>query len=190
MPTVAATYNEEMNHVDRGDQLRSYTPYDHRLRRGAWQALAWTFLLDVILVNTYLLQLHAPQLNWQRYKNQNEWRECIYNALFNTYHRESRARRLFRSGDEFDEDDQQQQQNHYNRDINHVNRHRCSECLACKGFKQGQIRARRAKKRSPAEIIANTKRRHHAPQTRYGCVICDVAICNRQACWDFYHNRH
>jgi hypothetical protein len=70
IPTVAATYNDERNHVDRGDQLRSYTPYDHRLRRGPWQALAWTFLLDVIPVNTYLLQLHAPQLNWQRYKNQ------------------------------------------------------------------------------------------------------------------------
>jgi hypothetical protein len=39
IPTAAAAYNDEMNHIDRGDQLRSYTSYDHPLRRGAWQAL-------------------------------------------------------------------------------------------------------------------------------------------------------
>lgn len=33
IPTVAAAYNEEMNHVDRGDQLRSYYKYEHALRR-------------------------------------------------------------------------------------------------------------------------------------------------------------
>jgi hypothetical protein len=63
IPTAAAAYNDEMNHVDRGDQLRSYTSYDHPLRRGAWQALIWTFLLDVALTNSYILQLHSPQLN-------------------------------------------------------------------------------------------------------------------------------
>ena len=55
IPTMAAEYNDEMNHVDRGDQLRSYLAYDHPLRRGAWQALCWTFLLDVALVNSYIL---------------------------------------------------------------------------------------------------------------------------------------
>jgi len=33
IPTVAAAYNDEMNHVDQGDQLRSYYAYDHPLRR-------------------------------------------------------------------------------------------------------------------------------------------------------------
>jgi hypothetical protein len=37
--TVAAKYNNEINHVNRGDQLRSYTTYEHRFRRGLWQAL-------------------------------------------------------------------------------------------------------------------------------------------------------
>ena len=66
IPTVAAEYNDQMNHVDRGDQLRSYYAYDHPLRRGAWQALAWTFLLDVALVNSYVAQLRGPQPNWKR----------------------------------------------------------------------------------------------------------------------------
>ncbi|ENH75294.1 hypothetical protein FOC1_g10001484 [Fusarium oxysporum f. sp. cubense race 1] len=33
IPTVSASYNDEMNHVDRGDQIRSYTSYEHRFRR-------------------------------------------------------------------------------------------------------------------------------------------------------------
>jgi hypothetical protein len=44
IPTVAAAYNDEMNHVDRGDQLRSYTTYDHRFRRDPW-ALAGSCLV-------------------------------------------------------------------------------------------------------------------------------------------------
>lgn len=54
IPRVAAEHNDEMNHVDRGDQLRSYYTYDHPLRRGAWQTLAWTFLVEVALVNSYV----------------------------------------------------------------------------------------------------------------------------------------
>jgi hypothetical protein len=37
--TVTSKYNNEINHVNRGDQLRSYTTYEHRFRRGPWQAL-------------------------------------------------------------------------------------------------------------------------------------------------------
>jgi hypothetical protein len=59
MLTIAASYNDEMNHVDRGDQRRSYLDYDHPMHRGAWQAIAWTFLLDVVLVSSFLLQLHG-----------------------------------------------------------------------------------------------------------------------------------
>jgi hypothetical protein len=101
IPTVAAAYNDEMNHVDRGDQLRSYYKYDHALRRGAWQALAWTFLLDVALINSYVVQLHG-QPNWKRYTNHRAWRECIYNELFNAYGHDSQARQLYRAGDERD----------------------------------------------------------------------------------------
>ncbi|EXM18013.1 hypothetical protein FOTG_13865 [Fusarium oxysporum f. sp. vasinfectum 25433] len=86
-PTVATTYNDEMNHVDRGDQMRAYQGYDHPIRRGAWQALTWTFLLDVVLVNSYLLQRHG-QPNWSRYTSQKEWRRRIYNELFKGFHRE------------------------------------------------------------------------------------------------------
>jgi hypothetical protein len=59
IPTVAAEYNNEMNHVDLGDQLRSYTTYEHRFRRGPGQALLWGFLLDIALANSFILQLRT-----------------------------------------------------------------------------------------------------------------------------------
>jgi hypothetical protein len=186
IPTVAAAYNHEMNHVDRGDQLRSYTGYDHPLRRGPWQALTWTFLLEVILVNTYLLQLHSPQLNWPRFKNQTQWREHIYNSLFNTYGQESRARKRYRSRDESDLNNPQKRREHLNRTINHVNRHVKSDCLACQGIQLGQPRSRGQKITALQEVDGN-KRRHRGRQTVYGCKRCNVAICNSPDCWYLYH---
>ncbi|KAJ3453257.1 hypothetical protein MRS44_017504 [Fusarium solani] len=141
IPTVAAAYNDEMNHVDRGDQLRSYYKYDHRLRRGAWQALAWTFLLDVALVNSYVAQLHG-QPNWKRFTNHREWRECIYNELFNAYGYDSQARRRYQAGDERDLQTPELQREHVNREINHIDRHVKSDCLACQRRRQGQVRAK------------------------------------------------
>ena len=44
-----------MNGVDLGDQMRADLGYDHRIYRGRWQALAWTFILDMVLVNRYFL---------------------------------------------------------------------------------------------------------------------------------------
>ncbi|ENH66786.1 hypothetical protein FOC1_g10007442 [Fusarium oxysporum f. sp. cubense race 1] len=56
IPSVAAQYNDKINHMDRGDQIRSYSLYQHRFRRGPWQALLWSFLLDVALANSFILQ--------------------------------------------------------------------------------------------------------------------------------------
>ena len=189
IPAVAAAYNDEMNHVDRGDQLRSYYTYDHPLRRGPWQALCWTFLLEVALVNSYLAQLKGPQPNWKRYTNHKEWRECIYNELFNAYGQESQAKKLYWAGDERDLKYPRLQRKHANRQVNHINRKVKSDCLACKSLRQGQSRAKRLK-RDPLGEVSGKKRRHHGRggQTVYGCKLCDVAICNNQNCWDFYHH--
>jgi hypothetical protein len=102
IPTVAASYNDEMNHVDRGDQLRSYTSYKHRFRRGPWQALLWSFLLDIALTNSFILQLKTTSPRWPPYKTLQKWKECIYNALFITYAHESSARKRYRMGKEED----------------------------------------------------------------------------------------
>lgn len=68
-PSIAIHYNHQMNAIDRGDQLRSYHGYGHPIRRGGWQALAWTFLLDTVLINTYLLQKKGD-CKWKPFPNQ------------------------------------------------------------------------------------------------------------------------
>jgi hypothetical protein len=75
------------------------------------------------------------------------------------------------------------------RQVNHINRKVKSDCLACKGLRQGQSRAKHLK-RDPLGEVSGNKRRHHGRggQTVYGCRLCDVAICNNQNCWDFYHH--
>lgn len=173
IPSIAATSNDEMNHVDRGDQLRASRGYSHPIRRGPWQALAWTFLLDTAFINNYLLQLHG-QPQWKKIRSQNEWRSRLVDDLILTYHQDSQSRKRFTVGDEKTAFDQH----------NHVNRGKCSPCLACQGIRCGEIRSR--SKRKP---LAGTSGNRRPPQTRYGCQECDVAICNNPNCWDFYHHR-
>jgi hypothetical protein len=171
IPTIAASYNDEMNHVDRGDQRRSYLGYDHPIRRGAWQAIAWTFLLDVVLINSFLLQLHGQPV-WSHYMSQKKWRECLYNAVFKVFHLQSQSRQAFRAGDEFTPVSQHK----------HIRRGKKSDCLACKGLQLGQPRSK-STRRSLAPVSYNKRRR----QSIWGCEQCDVAICNSRDCWYFYH---
>ncbi|KAJ0131602.1 hypothetical protein HZ326_25311 [Fusarium oxysporum f. sp. albedinis] len=78
--------------------------------------------------------------NWKPYTTLKDWKECIYNAIFNRYAGESQARKRNRTGMEEDIEDDEARQKHLQRDINHVFRDINSACLACKGFRQGQPR--------------------------------------------------
>ncbi|KAH9203377.1 hypothetical protein DL95DRAFT_349969 [Leptodontidium sp. 2 PMI_412] len=57
-PFFAWLYNQFMNALDVGDQLKSYNSGDRAIRRGGWQAL-WQWLFNTILCNCYLLSIHA-----------------------------------------------------------------------------------------------------------------------------------
>ena len=81
-----------MNHVDRADHLRaSYkTLGDHKLRKG-WKALFF-WLLNMSLVNVYLLSLHSDPHNTERFINQKSFRESVFQALFAKSERPKRKR--------------------------------------------------------------------------------------------------
>ncbi|KZL82358.1 hypothetical protein CI238_13322, partial [Colletotrichum incanum] len=55
IPIAIDEYNHKMGGVDISDQMRSYYQYCRPIRRGGWQAIAWNFLLEVVLVNSFML---------------------------------------------------------------------------------------------------------------------------------------
>ena len=67
-------------------------------RRGPWQALLWSFLLDIALVNSFILQLKMTSPKWPSFKTLQKWKKCICNALFITYVHESSAKKRYRTG--------------------------------------------------------------------------------------------
>jgi hypothetical protein len=86
----------------------------------------------------YRFQLKTTSPRWPPYKTLQKWKECIYNALFITYAHESSARKRCCTGKEEDIGDIEIHEKHIQRDINYVWRGVKLDCLACKGFKQGQ----------------------------------------------------
>lgn len=170
-PAAAIDYNDNMGAVDIGDQLRSYSGYDHRFRRGGWQSISWSFLLEVALVNSYLLQLRG-QPSWQRYTNQVEWRQRLVDDICKTYGKQGSNRQRFRAGDEFTPISQH----------NHVNRKKRARCAACQGLQVGLTRSRR-----PLGELGGNSLNRNVPRTLMGCDKCDVAICIGSNCWDLYH---
>ncbi|OHW97942.1 ubiquitin fusion degradation protein [Colletotrichum incanum] len=73
-----------MNGIDTGDQIRSYSQYGRLIRRGGWQAIAFNFLLEVVVVNSFLLQLWGES-NWLTVKSQWQWRRLLATELIQHY---------------------------------------------------------------------------------------------------------
>ena len=85
IPGFIDRYNHNMNDVDQGDQLQASYPGLRRCRRGGWQSL-FIFLLNTVLVNSYLLSLHSDHHgNDALYLNQLKFREAIIQAIFAKY---------------------------------------------------------------------------------------------------------
>lgn len=177
MPSVAVAYNHQMNAVDRGDQLRSYHGYDHSFRRGPWQALAWSFLIDIALINTYIIQKQEGRCNWKPFIAQDKWREYLATELCAKYRADGATRKRFKAGDEFTPFKQHK----------HVKSAKYAPCRACKGDRVGNTLTR-SSRRPFGEARTNVQPPRKRPrQTNYRCVTCDVAICTEPDCWYLYH---
>ncbi|KZL67850.1 AC transposable element-derived protein 4 [Colletotrichum tofieldiae] len=81
VPKAIDEYNHKMNGVDISDQMRTYYQYSHPIRRGGWQALAWNFLLEVIIVNSFFLQFWGKP-EWQKVKTSTNGGNCLHPSLF------------------------------------------------------------------------------------------------------------
>ncbi|KJZ70308.1 hypothetical protein HIM_10315 [Hirsutella minnesotensis 3608] len=99
VPTVTAEHNDHMSAVDVGDQLRSYLGFDHSIRRGGWKAVAFGFLLDTALINTYLLQLRGSP-NWAVFQSQVSWRQQLIDELFEKHATDGSSRKRYKTGND------------------------------------------------------------------------------------------
>lgn len=140
--------------------------YDHHICRGGWQALAWTFLFDTVLINSFILQAQR-QPEWQPLNSQVAWRQCLFDTIINTYATTASSRQLFRAGDTITPKLQHIR----------VRRKNVSTCLACKGLRFDDARSRSSEQAILQPQSGNTRLRK-VPRSRYFCETCNVALCN------------
>lgn len=180
IPAVGAIYNDKMGAVDIGDQLKESLGMDHRICKGGWQAIAWNFLLETVLVNSFLLQLRSLP-NDRKTTSQRKWRYQIMMDLLHENATASKSRKRLRPGDEFTPYSQHK----------HVKRGKEGPCLGCIGLTVGQQRSkkpRRALEPLGDDTLNRRSGRKRGKKTPWGCNVCDVALCTSEQCWYLYHH--
>lgn len=170
IPQFVDEYNYNMNHVDQADQLRaSYeTLGDHKLRKG-WKALFF-WLLNMSLVNAYLLSLHSDPHNTERFTNQKSFRESVFQVLFT----KSERAKWKRSYETYATEPVESEESHIRGVLEKI-----GECRGCRN--SGKIRQILGKRNPNSEKLQRPKR------TCYGCQVCKVPLCKEGLCWEVFH---
>ena len=167
-----------MNGVDISDQMRSYYQYNRPIRRGGWQALAWNFLLEVIVVNSFFLQLWGKP-EWQKVKTQYQWRRLLASQLIQQFGPLAGGRRLSRPQRASDKRKTSIPWQHHRKGSRGVN----SPCTYC---------GRRKKRQALSEVSRNslTQQPQQRKKTRKGCLDCNVPLCTDGDCWYLWHTQN
>jgi hypothetical protein len=165
-----------MNGVDVSDQMRSYYQYGHPIRRGGWQSIAWNFLLEVVVVNSFLLQLWGSP-RWQKVKTHYQWRQLLAAQLIQQFGSLSKARRHSRPQRGSDKRNTAIPWEDHRRGSRGVN----SPCSYCSN-KEG-LRRRRVLGPISGNSLVRVRK------TRKGCLDCDVPLCINRDCWYLWHSQ-
>jgi hypothetical protein len=99
IPEFIDDYNHRAKAVDRGDQLKSSTPGLRPIRRGGWQSL-FHWLLNTVLVNSYLLSFHSVVPNCE-FTCQKDFQQALLKALFEAGERVTAKRKRSESHTNF-----------------------------------------------------------------------------------------
>jgi hypothetical protein len=182
VPVAIDDYNHYMGAVDIGDQLRASYVWGHRWRRGPSKPLSWGFLLGTVIVNCYLLASKSgsfPKTN----NGHLAWRNALVQQLFSRYSPDMQARHRARPGMFLD------RRNRHVAAENHVKGKRAvrAACKVCSALRHA-AKKRAAKKPSNDAVASAMPTSTGLPRTEWGCITCNVAICNRALCWDMFHH--
>lgn len=154
------------------NQWSSHNQYGRPIRRGGWQSIAWNYLLEVVLVNSFLLQLWG-QPAWQPVKSQYEWRRTLAAQLIQHFGPLVNGRQRGRAQRATDTRNDSIPLERHTR----VSRKSPSACVACN-----------PRRVALGEVSRNP--RDSRKKTRSGCKQCGVAICNSEDCWYLYHDQN
>ena len=92
-PLVVDTYNKLMGGVDRGDQYRKY--YEIRMKSHKVYKYIFWFLVEISILNTYLLQNYSPRTG-KMLTNFKDFRVELAKLLIGTYQGRKRRGRPVR----------------------------------------------------------------------------------------------
>jgi hypothetical protein len=180
-PYFAWLYNRFMGAVDVGDQLKSYNSGDRPIRRGGWQAL-WNWLLQTVLVNSYLLSIHANvEDHWkvevkEKWTNQIKFRKEIMRALLHsTSSLQGTRKRPLSSGniDEFLIPPKRYSQ---------VRMAWVGKCRSCKGQRYGDT-----KRVVLGEIMPNQNLTSSRKRSQFECKECNIPLYKEGGCFNRFH---
>ena len=179
IPEFIDDYNHHAKAVDRGDQLKYYTPGLRPIRRGGWQSI-FHWLLNTVLVNSYLLSFHSKVPKSEKFTCQYDFRKALQRALFDTGERVLGKRKRTETHTDIKEfiiPVHQHQWEH---------RGRRGDCVFCKGERHGDP----PRKRIPLQQIASNLGRNSCRRTSvFGCKECQVPLCRKGSCFDSYHSK-
>ena len=173
-----------MNPIDVGDQLKSYNPGLRPIRRGGWQALFY-WLLNIVLVNSYLLSFHSNVEKSLKFNDQAKFREALIEALFEAAKARPIQRKQANIGTNFD--------GFTTPAHRHKMEHRGiqGECWNYNGKKHGEHpRKRVALSAISVNLSTNTLKNTsttHRKRSYYGCHECSVPLCKERPCFEEYH---
>ena len=179
IPGFINQYNHNINDIDQGDQLQASYPGLRRCRRGGWQSL-FIFLLNIVLVNLYLLSLHSNHHgNEALYPNQLKFRDTLIQELFQEYgNTQGTRKRSISTSIPKDSTIPIHEHKHV-----HLARNR-----DYKGYKGETLHSRSRRKRvALGQIIGNSSRKVPRTSIEWWCKQYIVPLCKRKGCFSKYH---
>lgn len=178
IPDFDDDYNYNMGAVDRADQLRSYMGGLRRIRKGGWHAI-WHFLFFTVLVNCWKLSFHSEVDKKFKFLSQREFRIALQQDLFKEGRKQPRKRNfaqykpLSAAKDTLPQDHQK------------GSRGKKQDCKSC----QELGRTRSTKSRGVLGDITTKNVLNSRPKsTRWGCLQCDVPLCQEGPCFEYFHS--
>ena len=162
IPFFIDAYNNNMNGVDIGDQLRANSDNkSRRTRRGGWQALCYLFLLEVAITNSSLLDKYGSQ---RPCRGRHLFRRQLYEQIFLRFGQAMVAPGVSNIATHTP-----------------IRRTKRGWCAYCSSTKRNSILG--AAKAGPG-----SQRKHMG---FFGCNTCDIPLCTEDTgrdCWVHWHN--